>query len=162
MSTQSFKITQEKEIVLGKDKLYISLINENKSYSVEVSNDMQRVVKLSTTKPDAIRIFNLLFERLSKYSDKSVAEFEAKRVLSPQYTIGQMLLLLKFEERFITSAEIGEFLRNKKYETKHGYLRGKRTRGAVTINVYMSSLHPKPFGRFFGTAMCDDFEFEIL
>lgn len=162
MSTiENFEIVKETTIKFADGEICIATIKKDNALFIEATNSKECICRLEVTKKEVNKIQGLILDRLETYSDMHVAEFFLKR-LSLMSTVEAQLVMMA-EEKVLTAAKVGELVRklSLKVKTKRGHLGDIKKRGKITIYVYSSSKE-NAFGRFFGSYLGDDFEFEKL
>lgn len=157
---KDFEIVSEDTIKFEDGSICVATIKKNGLSLIEITNSKECICRLDTDK-ETRKFKNLIINRLETYTNTHVAEFFLKRLST--MSLSEVELILTAEEKFLSSAKVGELLRklNFKTKSKRGYLGDIKKKGSITINVY-SSLKEKPFGRFFGTFLGNDFEFEKI
>lgn len=159
-----FRIILENTFKFKEGKLYLMLLREDGRFGVEVVNREKTFGRrFAKDKAEADLLFDLTSKKLYKYKKKDDAESALKRCFSLK-SIDTLKFMLFVDDNTISQADIMEMRSSIEFRTrvKIDYRKNKKEENALTIYIYESFKHKKPFGVLVGTREAKDLRFELL
>lgn len=159
-----FRVLLETTFNYKGGKLYLMLLRDSGRFAVEVVNKSKTFGrKFAKDRNEADDIFGLTSEKLSKYTSLLDAESSIKRCFSVK-SMTKLKFLLTVDDNVITLSDIVSLRKKIDFRTrvKINYKRNAKEDNALTVYVYESRRHKKPWGLFVGTREAKDLKFELL